>query len=876
VTDWPLVGREVELGAVFERLEDDPSAGLVFAGAAGVGKSRLVREIALRVDERGWSTSVVVGIRAAASIPFGAVAPLFSDLVGEESPVEMLTRARRALTATKGEPPHLLIVDDAQRLDLATATLIHQVVAERICRTVATVRTGERAPDPIESLWTAGLVERHELAELSRVQTGELLAAALGGPVDGATRHRLWQASGGNVLYLREVVVGACADGSLTEEGGIWRLRGSACMPPRLVELVERRFDSLDSDARAALEVVAFAERIDLDQVIKLADIEALERLEDEGLVEVVEEGGAPIIVLAHPLYGEAVRATMPQLQRRRVSGAVADAIEAAGMPRPGDVVRVATWRLDAGQPVDANLLTTAAHRAYEANDYSLADRLAAAAREAGGGVRAGLVSAWSAMMTGRDKKAAERLAGLFAGLAAEAITDRERVKVAETEAIVLGLHLGRERDALAVLDEILATVADPELVDPVRGSVAVVLSLSPRPVAAIEAARPVLDRPGSSGFWRATYATSLAMAVCGRLEEAVAVGLRGHEAHARLAVPVRWPPEVQFHGPVLAFLGAGRADEASALVAKGYDAAIAARDPVGQAIFAVFAGSVAVHRGWLTAAGHHFREAATVSREINDTAVLRWALGGAALAAGMRSDRAESTTIVTELDTLEPPPRWLLELDLVERGRAWASAANGATKHAITVLRNAAERAAANNQYVVEALLRHDLVRLGKARAEQPRLAKLANQMDGELVSALAEHAAALVTGVAAPLEAAAHRLADLGAALLAYEAASDAATAWQNEGYRRRAAACEELASRYATECDGARSPAARIEAGLTALTVREQDIAALAGDGLTSREIADKLDLSRRTVENHLQAVYDKLGVSSRRDLAAALNR
>ena len=40
--------------------------------------------------------------------------------------------------------------------------------------------------------------------------------------------------------------------------------------------------------------------------------------------------------------------------------------------------------------------------------------------------------------------------------------------------------------------------------------------------------------------------------------------------------------------------------------------------------------------------------------------------------------------------------------------------------------------------------------------------------------------------------------------------------------------------------------------------------------------SREIADKLYLSHRTVENHLQRIYDKLGVSNRHQLAAVLKR
>ena len=48
---------------------------------------------------------------------------------------------------------------------------------------------------------------------------------------------------------------------------------------------------------------------------------------------------------------------------------------------------------------------------------------------------------------------------------------------------------------------------------------------------------------------------------------------------------------------------------------------------------------------------------------------------------------------------------------------------------------------------------------------------------------------------------------------------------------------------------------------------LTPRERDIAAYAAQGQSSKEIAERLYLSVRTVNNHLQNVYSKLGVSGR---------
>jgi DNA-binding CsgD family transcriptional regulator len=55
---------------------------------------------------------------------------------------------------------------------------------------------------------------------------------------------------------------------------------------------------------------------------------------------------------------------------------------------------------------------------------------------------------------------------------------------------------------------------------------------------------------------------------------------------------------------------------------------------------------------------------------------------------------------------------------------------------------------------------------------------------------------------------------------------------------------------------------------------LTAREREIAMLAAARLSSREIAERLFLSVRTVNNHLQRVYTKLGVNSRVALSEAL--
>ena len=76
------------------------------------------------------------------------------------------------------------------------------------CFVVATVRSREPIPDAIVSLWKDGPLERIELQPLSEAEVVGWFTPALGGHVDGSTLHRLWQASRGNPLYLRELVLG--------------------------------------------------------------------------------------------------------------------------------------------------------------------------------------------------------------------------------------------------------------------------------------------------------------------------------------------------------------------------------------------------------------------------------------------------------------------------------------------------------------------------------------------------------------------------------------------------------------------------------------------------------------------------------------------
>ncbi|HEX9622821.1 MAG TPA: helix-turn-helix transcriptional regulator, partial [Streptosporangiaceae bacterium] len=99
-------------------------------------------------------------------------------------------------------------------------------------------------------------------------------------------------------------------------------------------------------------------------------------------------------------------------------------------------------------------------------------------------------------------------------------------------------------------------------------------------------------------------------------------------------------------------------------------------------------------------------------------------------------------------------------------------------------------------------------------------------------------------------------------------------AAEAFSRSGDQRAAKAALRRSGALAAACEGAATPGLFRAPAAVQLSEREREIAGLAAEGTASKDIGERLHLSVRTVDNHLQHVYTKLGVSSRADLAEAL--
>ncbi|MFE6174479.1 LuxR C-terminal-related transcriptional regulator [Streptomyces sp. NPDC056464] len=192
------------------------------------------------------------------------------------------------------------------------------------------------------------------------------------------------------------------------------------------------------------------------------------------------------------------------------------------------------------------------------------------------------------------------------------------------------------------------------------------------------------------------------------------------------------------------------------------------------------------------------------------------------------------------------------------------------------------AERAAAAGRTVraATALLLAARLTEGAAVRYQHQALLRAARATGGLIAVFADYTEALTDGDGATLTEASRRLADMGALPLASEAAAQAARAYRASGQfgksRKSLAACQELLRGCSTMLPPWLEEDGRHERDSASLTPREQEVAALAAAGMSNRDIAGRLVVSVRTVENHLHRIYHKLGITARNELKRGLEK
>jgi DNA-binding CsgD family transcriptional regulator/tetratricopeptide (TPR) repeat protein len=866
----PFVGRESELARLSALLESGEPGAVLLAGQAGVGKSRLAAEVLTLATAAGYSTRRVVGTRSALQIPFGAFAPLLSeaDVPGGDL-TAFLLRARDAVVERLGPGPRrLLVVDDAQELDENSAALLLQLAMAQVCTLVMTLRTPSSPPDAVTALGKDGYAERIELDLLTEAEVDEFAAGALGAPLVGHDVRWLWKESNGNALYVRELLLLAAAEGVLELDRQVFSMRRHVATGSRLSELVAARLNNQSRPILDVLGVVAVGEPLGVAIAEAIAGAETLDEAQAAGLLEVSKHGRRSSVSLTHPIYANVIRDTMTLRRRRSLSEQLARTLESTGARRHDDRLRIAKLHLDAGMKSDPGLLTDAATMARVRFDSELAVALAQAAVDAGGGVEAGRVLAETYMLFPLRKN--EEAEKVFAELTPLCANDAELSEVANARSFNLSAMMNDKEGGIRVVREALAQITDEGARLRLHGNLARMSLLAGDLAPAIAGAEPLINGGIEELVNRGHFMASYAHALHGESDEAVELAYRGMEFHRSTAHQVQIP-EIQLHGAVLGHLGAGRLEAAENDAWTGYEACLEADAREMLSAFALYRGWIYVTRGALEDALRMFRQASSEDRELNDR---KWALGGVALAAGMAGLADEARAAVRDVDSLKQTWVRMLDLELLERGRGWALVAAGELSRGAAMIKEAAADARATEHRVAEAFLLHDLARLGEPRSVVERLLELAPLVDGELVGVLAAHAEAMIDGSGSALEEAAERLERLGVLLPAAEAYGAAATAFKRESLGRRSNGVARKSSDLMSICGNPRSAVLPVGPSVAGLTRRQREIAELAARGASDKEIAQRLFLSVRTVESHLEMSYRKLGISGRDGLPEAL--
>jgi DNA-binding CsgD family transcriptional regulator len=858
--DWPLIGRTHQLE--FARtLLDEESPGLVLAGAAGVGKTRLAREIAATPGAAATASAWIQATSSAATIPLGAFAPLLPPTRGTDGSIDLMRAGLNAVRDRAGRGKLLLAVDDAHLLDPASAALVLQGATTGAAFVLATVRSGEPCPDAITSLWKDCGATRLELTTLSELQTAELAEAIADGPIEQSAQRWIFETSGGNALYARELLLGALAGGALDQVSGLWRMRSHPTLSTSLSELIAVRMTGLSEAERDVLELLAISGPVALAELEALVSNEALVAVEARGLIAV---RGAEVS-LAHPLYGEVLRDSIPTLRSRAINARLAASFASRPAPQPHDSLRVARFLTRAGEQVPVPLLLEGARAANLSGDPVLGADLAQRAVDSGAGIEAALLLARAHTLEARYEDAWAVLS------AAESLVDghEHALDLIEQELDVLqwGLDHPKARDQILARAE--TWWPDPEWQARLAPLRLRIFSGGDPLTASTEMSAALADESvDAEDRRRAETMKVVALFYGGQAREAATLA-----AQIRPKLPLTDQTEqIAFAIWTSIALETGEGwIELQSWAKSSFADGIRLGDRVGAGGAALALAGLGVAEGcfgdarrWLAEAELHFEHHDTLGLLVITKAVQVSAAAYALDHDGVTEalDRYHAT-----IAGRESFPNLLPYMAHCE---AWAAYANGEIDRAQQTLLEGAERSAA--MPILAARLTYDAMRAGApARVIAPRIEPLAERCDSHLTAVYMNHVAARKADDAAALVQVADEMEAIGALRYASEAAADAASAFARAGRqdsaRRAAAASHALHD----QGQGGRQPSIEgVDPGAVSLTTREKQLIDLARRGLSNAQIAERLVLSIRTVESHLYRAMNKLGISDRQQL------
>ncbi|GGU65219.1 LuxR family transcriptional regulator [Streptomyces albospinus] len=381
---WPSAARERELSTFAADLASSDMRAYVIHGRAGVGKTQLAHACLDFARHAGYPVLHVTASATAAGVPLGAMAHLLPSDPRLRDPAAVFTAITTALRVRNGETADrpaagfrtVLLVDDLHLLDGTSIVLLHQLLAADAVHLIATVHTDTCRNAAVDAIRECPVTRHLNLAEFDFEQARSLLTDVLGAPLDHRAASELVRVSGGNPLFLKELVGHVLASGALEKKHARWQLNGGIKATVRLSDIVRGRVSEFQGSSRDILETLALCETLSvhaLEQIGTAADLDVLRRA---GIIRMARDRRRTSCTIAHPLYSEILAAEIPPARACAVYRRQAALVASCGSRRREDALTLAIWQLAAGERADVATLVQAAGLARHARDFLAVIRL--------------------------------------------------------------------------------------------------------------------------------------------------------------------------------------------------------------------------------------------------------------------------------------------------------------------------------------------------------------------------------------------------------------------------------------------------------------------------------------------------------------------